>query len=87
LQRNDIIHAAAFTDVMRNLVEIEGYQLLMSSHDRAEAEFLLRKFDAAGLPCTVVSLTAPAREGVRWEAPQYNGPVSHATQAAIANVS
>lgn len=33
LQHNDIIHAAAFVDVTRNLVEIEGYQLLMSSHN------------------------------------------------------
>ncbi len=72
LQHNDIIHAAAFADVMRNLVEFEGYQLLMSSHDRAEGEFLFRKFDAAGLPCTMVTLTAPSREGVLSEPPRYN---------------
>ena len=47
LQHNDIIHAAAFADVMRNLVEFEAYQLVMSSHDRAEGEFLFRKFDSA----------------------------------------
>lgn len=72
LQHNDIIHAAAFVDVMRNLVELQGYQLIMSSHDRAETEFFARKFDAAGLPCTVVSLTAPSREGVRFEPPRHN---------------
>lgn len=72
LQHNDIIHAAAFVDVMRNLVEFQGYQLIMSSHDRAEAEFFARKFDAADLPCTLVALTAPSKEGVRFEPPQYN---------------
>ncbi|MFK4771438.1 AAA family ATPase [Rhizobium sp. ZW T2_16] len=72
LQHNDIIHAAAFVDVMRNLVELEGYQLMMSSHDRAETEFISRKFDAAGLPCTTVFLTAPSESGVLYDPPTYN---------------
>ena len=76
LQHNDIIHAAAFADVMRNLVEYEGYQLLVSSHDRAESEFLFRKFEAANLPCTMVTLTAPSREGVLSELPRHNAAAS-----------
>lgn len=72
LQHNDIIHAAAFVDVMRNLVELEGYQLLMSSHKRDEGEFIARKFDAAGLPCTVVELVGASKEGVRTEPPRHN---------------
>ncbi|WP_158617278.1 coiled-coil domain-containing protein, partial [Falsigemmobacter faecalis] len=72
LQHNDVIHAAAFVDLMRNLVEMRSYQLLMSTHDRAEGEFLARKFDAANLPCTVVALTAPSKDGVLFEAPRYN---------------
>jgi hypothetical protein len=72
LQHNDIIHAAAFVDVMRNLVEIEGYQLLMSSHKRDEGEFIARKFDAAGLPCTVIELTAASKNGVRSAPPRHN---------------
>ena len=72
LQHNDIIHTAAFVDVMRNLVEFQGYQLIMSSHDRAETEFIARKFDAAGLPCSTVTLTAPSGKGV-----QYDGPVDN----------
>ena len=74
LQHNDIIHTAAFVDLMRNLVELKGYQLLMSSHDRAESEFIRRKFDAAGIPCTVISLTTPSKAGVRYATPDYNGP-------------
>jgi hypothetical protein len=72
LQHNDIIHAAAFVDVMRNLVELREYQLIMSSHDRAEGEFIARKFDAARLPCTVVTLTAPSKDGVKFDPPRYN---------------
>ncbi|MER9554394.1 AAA family ATPase [Mesorhizobium sp. M0323] len=72
LQHNDIIHTAAFVDVMRNLVELEGYQLIMSSHDRAESDFIARKFDAAGLACTTVLLTAPSETGVVYDPPAYN---------------
>ncbi len=73
LQHNDIIHAAAFVDLMRNLVELQNYQLIMSSHDRGEAEFIRRKFDAAGLPCSVIALTAPSKSGVRYLPPDHNG--------------
>lgn len=73
LQHNDIIHAAAFVDVMRNLVELEGYQLIMSSHKRDESEFIARKFDAAGLPCTVVELVGASKGGVRVAMPRHNG--------------
>ena len=67
LQHNDVIHAAAFTDVMRNLVALQKYQVFMSSHDRGETDFIERKFSAAGLPCTVVSLLADAPNGVSYE--------------------
>jgi DNA repair exonuclease SbcCD ATPase subunit len=72
LQHNDIIHTAAFVDVMRNMVELNRYQLVMSSHDRGESDFIARKFDAAGLPCTTVLLTAPSDKGVVWVAPEHN---------------
>ncbi|WP_137153714.1 AAA family ATPase [Rhizobium sp. FKL33] len=72
LQHNDIIHTAAFVDVMRNMVELNGYQLVMSSHDRGESDFIARKFDAAGLPCSTVLLTAPSAKGVAWEKPEHN---------------
>lgn len=72
LQHNDIIHTAAFVDVMRNMVELNGYQLIMSSHDRGESDFIARKFDAARLPCTTVLLTAPSDKGVVWVEPEQN---------------
>lgn len=82
LQHNDIIHAAAFVDLMRNLVEQKGYQLLMSSHERSEAEFISRKFDAAGIPCSVLELTAPSRSGVNYVPARYN----EAAKAAMRTV-
>ena len=72
LQHNDIIYTAAFVDVMRNMVELQGYQLIMSSHDRAESDFIARKFDAAGLSCSMVTLTAPSASGVRYDDPIEN---------------
>lgn len=72
LQHNDIIHTAAFVDVMRNMVEFKGYQLIMSSHDRGESDFIARKFDAAGLPCSTILLTAPSDKGVVHEGPEHN---------------
>lgn len=80
LQHNDIIHAAAFADLMRNLVEQKGYQLFMSSHERSEAEFISRKFDAAGIACSVLELTAPSRTGVNYIQARYNEAAKAALQ-------
>jgi len=83
LQHNDIIHTAAFVDVMRNMVEFNGYQLIMSSHDRGESDFIARKFDAAGLPCSTVLLTAPSDKGVVWSAPEYNQAAARALRSDV----
>lgn len=87
LQHNDIIHAAAFVDVMRNMVELNGYQLIMSSHDRSESEFIARKFDAAGLPCSTVLLTAPSEKGVVWNAPEHNKAATRILQKGAGSLS
>jgi hypothetical protein len=89
LQHNDIIHTAAFVDVMRNMVELNGYQLIMSSHDRGESDFIARKFDAAGLPCSTILLTAPSDKGVVWAPPVQNQAAArvlrHDAKASSAN--
>ncbi|MBY5592871.1 AAA family ATPase [Rhizobium leguminosarum] len=64
LQHNDVIHAAAFADMMRNLVRERGYQIFLSTHELAEAQFLRRKFQAAAIPCTMVHLTGQGSNGV-----------------------
>lgn len=69
LQHNDAIHASAFADFIGNLVEQRQYQVLLSTHDLAQAEFLQRKFDARKVPCNTLSLLGRGKEGVKWEFP------------------
>lgn len=64
LQHNDAIHAAAFADLMGSLVREKSYQILLSTHDLAQAEFLQRKCAARGIPCATLSLLGTGREGV-----------------------
>jgi DNA repair protein SbcC/Rad50 len=66
LQYNDAIHASAFADLMGNIVKDRHYQLLLSTHDLAQAEFLRRKFESRRIPCTVLNLLGTGREGVEW---------------------
>lgn len=66
LQHNDSIHSAAFADLMGNLVSAEGYQILLSTHDVAQAEFLQRKFRSRRVPCTMLSLLGLGKDGVEW---------------------
>lgn len=64
LQHNDAIHASAFADLMGNIVLDQRYQLLLSTHDVAQAEFLRRKFESRRIPCTLLNLLGTGREGV-----------------------
>lgn len=64
LQHNDAIHASAFADFIGNLVEAKQYQVILSSHDAAQAEFLQRKFSARDISCKVVSLLGMGPRGV-----------------------
>lgn len=67
LQHNDAIHASAFADLIANLVQVKDYQVLLSTHDLGQAEFLRRKFEARGLPCAVLNLLGLGKAGVEWE--------------------
>lgn len=62
LQHNDVIHASAFMDLLRQMVLGLGYQIILSTHDSAEAEFLTRKCRSAGIPHRVHEL-APRGAG------------------------
>lgn len=73
LQHNDVVHAAAFADMLRNLILACGYQVFLSTHDMAQAEFLRRKFSAADIPCTMVHLLGRGRGGVEFQT-SYSGP-------------
>ena len=56
LQHNDVIHASAFMDLLRQLVLRLGYQIVISTHNSAEAEFLSRKCRNAGISYRVHEL-------------------------------
>ncbi|BDU21580.1 AAA family ATPase [Dyella sp. GSA-30] len=78
LQHNDAIHASAFADLMGNIVRDRRYQLLLSTHDVAQAEFLRRKFDSRGIPCSLLNLLGTGREGVEWKLHSPRTAIPHA---------
>lgn len=56
LQHNDVIHAAAFVDLLRQLVRELGYQVILSTHDSDEAAFIARKCAHEHVPFTLCEL-------------------------------
>lgn len=68
LQNNDLIHAAAFIDVIRGLMIDQGFQIIVSTHDTHEADFIGRRCRRAGLPVQTCELLGPGPSGVRWKA-------------------
>ena len=64
LQHNDVIHASAFMDLLRQMVLGLNYQVILSTHDSAEAEFLIRKCRSAGIPYCVHELGARGAAGL-----------------------
>ena len=67
LQHNDAIHAAAFADLVGNLIQAKGYQILLSTHDLGQSDFLRRKFEARKIPCAVLNLLGRGKAGVEWD--------------------
>lgn len=64
LQHNDVIHASAFMDLLRQMVGELGYQVILSTHDSSEAEFLARKCRSAGIPYHVHELVPQGEAGL-----------------------
>jgi len=46
-QHNDLIHVAAFVEVIRNLVLSKKYQVVICTHDIEESDFIKRKLKAS----------------------------------------
>jgi exonuclease SbcC len=66
LQNTDLIHAAAFGDVIRSLMLDQGFQVIVSTHDHDEADFLIRKCRRANLPVRKVELLSLGPSGLRY---------------------
>lgn len=64
LQHNDVIHSSAFLDLLRQMVRKLGYQVILSTHDSAEADFLVRKCRNAGIPYIVHELVPRGEDGL-----------------------
>ena len=63
LHHNDSIHAAAFIDVVRNLIRSQGYQIIVSTHDMEQAGYFLRKCRNAGIDARYLHLYGRAEDG------------------------
>ncbi len=63
LHHNDSIHAAAFIDVVRNLIKAQGYQIIVSTHDMEQAGYFLRKCRNAGITTRYLHLYGRAEDG------------------------
>jgi exonuclease SbcC len=68
LQHNDVIHASAFMDLLRQMIIHLDYQVIMSIHDSAEAAFLIRKCQSSNIPFIVHELTPRGDDGLISEA-------------------
>ncbi|MDX0056931.1 AAA family ATPase [Sinorhizobium meliloti] len=64
LQHNDVIHASAFMDLIRQMVRELRYQVILSTHDSTEAEFLVRKCKSAGIPFAIHELVPRGDDGL-----------------------
>lgn len=51
-------------DLIRQMVRELGYQVVLSTHDSTEAEFLVRKCKSAGIPFAIHELVPRGEEGL-----------------------
>ena len=65
LQNTDLIHASAFIDVIRGMILDRGFQVIISTHDMDEADFISRKCQRGGVNVSRTELTGPGPNGVR----------------------
>ena len=66
LQNTDLIHAAAFGDVIRSLMCDEGCQIIVPPHNLDGVDFPIRKCRRANLPARKVELSSLGPSGLRY---------------------
>jgi hypothetical protein len=64
LQHNDVIHASAFIDLLSRLVKEADYQVVVSTHDTGEADYIARKCRGAGIAFERCDLPTRTRGGI-----------------------
>ncbi|WP_404972676.1 AAA family ATPase [Vibrio campbellii] len=63
-QHHDLVHASAIFDVLRDYILEYKFQLLMTTHDPVQANYLKRKLENDGIDVHIVNLV-PSSDGVR----------------------
>jgi DNA repair exonuclease SbcCD ATPase subunit len=65
-QYNDLVHATALFEVVRNLAAFKRYQIIMSTHDHQQARFYRRKLEASGVPWTECRFLSSSASGIEF---------------------
>lgn len=57
-QHHDLVHSSSVFDLLRDFIVEEGFQLVLTTHDKVQANFLKRKLENDGVPVTICQLLA-----------------------------
>jgi exonuclease SbcC len=82
-QYNDLIHATALFDVLRNLVHFAGHQMFVSTHDNEQAGFFRRKLDSMKIPWIECRFIAHSVDGIVTDIRGSSGEVQEAGTAFV----
>ncbi|WP_346909438.1 AAA family ATPase [Faecalicatena orotica] len=66
VQHHDLVHASSVFDVLRDYIADLGYQIMLSTHDKLQADFFVRKLKNDGISSRIYQLV-PRKEGVTVE--------------------
>jgi len=63
-QHHDLVHASAIFDLLRDYISEYGFQLIVTTHDPVQANFLRRKLESDGIEVKIIELV-PSSGGVK----------------------
>ncbi|MFI3276103.1 MAG: hypothetical protein R3Y30_16570, partial [Vibrio sp.] len=63
-QHHDLVHASAVYDLFRDYISEYGFQLIVTTHDPVQANFLRRKLESDGIEAKIIELV-PSSGGVK----------------------
>lgn len=55
-QHHDLVHASSVFDLLRDFISDHGYQVIIATHDAAQARFFLRKLLNDGIEARIINL-------------------------------
>ncbi|MEZ8491141.1 AAA family ATPase [Vibrio splendidus] len=73
-QHHDLVHASAIFDVLRDYILEYKFQLIMTTHDSVQANYLRRKLENDGIDVHIVNLI-PSSDGVRAKVNRSNSSI------------